>query len=65
MLQSDRSRLVRHSDELDAEIRSMERDLKERQLHLDSRIAERKGIILKIQGVDADLLRMKRQSFKR
>ena len=65
MLQSDRSRLVRHSDELDAEIRSMEQDLKERQLHLDSRIEERKGIIRKIQEVDANLLLMKRQSFKR
>ena len=64
MLQSDRSKFERQSNELDAEIRTLERSLSEKQLELDDRKADRNRIIQKIQDVDAEILRVKRSSYK-
>jgi chromosome segregation ATPase len=65
MLQSDRSKFERQSNELDAEIRMLERSLNEKQLELDDRKADRNRIIQKIQDVDAEILRVKRSSYKK
>ena len=64
MLQSDRSKFERQSNELEAEIRTLERSLNEKQLELDDRKADRNRIIQKIQDVDAEILRVKRSSYK-
>lgn len=65
MLQSDRSKFERQSNELEAEIRTLERALSEKQLELDDRIADRNRMIQKIQDIDAEILRVKRSSYKR
>lgn len=65
MLQSDRSKFERQSNELEAEIRTLERSLNEKQLELDDRKADRNHMIQKIQDVDAEILRVKRSSYKR
>lgn len=65
MLQSDRSKFERQSNELEAEIRTLERALSEKQLELDDRISDRNRMIQKIQDIDAEILRVKRSSYKR
>lgn len=64
MLQSDRSKFERRSNELEAEIRMLERSINERQFELDGRKADRDRVIQKIQDVDAEILRVKRSSYK-
>lgn len=64
MLQSDRSKFERQSNELEAEIRTLERSLNEKQLDLDDRKMERNRIIQKIQDIDVEILRVKRSSYK-
>lgn len=65
MLQSDRSRLERRSNELDAEIRAIEKSIDSRTLELDSQKAARSRIIQRIQDIDADILRKKRESYSK
>lgn len=65
MLQSDRSKYERQSNELEAEIRTLERILNEKQFELDDRRRERDHIAQKIQDIDAEVLRVKRSSYKR
>ncbi|TXH07829.1 MAG: hypothetical protein E6Q06_01610 [Candidatus Moraniibacteriota bacterium] len=65
MLQSDRSRLERRSNELDAEIRAIEKSIDSRTLELDSQKAARSRLIQRIQDIDADILRKKRESFSK
>lgn len=64
MLQFDRSKFERQSNELEAEIRTLERSLNEKQLDLDDRKMERNRIIQKIQDIDVEILRVKRSSYK-
>lgn len=65
MLQSDRSRLERRSNELDAEIRAIEKSIDSRTLELDSQKAARSRLIQRIQDIDADILRKKRESYSK
>ena len=65
MLQSDRSRLVRQSDELEAGIRLLEKALKDRELALEVEKSSRNRIIQKIQEIDAELLRAKRSAYQK
>lgn len=65
MLQSDRSKFERQSNELEAEIRTLERSLNERQLELDDLKNDRNRVIQKIQNLDAEIIRVKRASYKK
>lgn len=65
MLQSDRRRLVRQSNELDAEVRVLEKALSEKEFELEERRTERSRIIQKVQDIDGEILRVKREINKR
>ncbi|MFZ1654717.1 MAG: hypothetical protein WBO92_03090 [Candidatus Moraniibacteriota bacterium] len=65
MLQSDRSRFERQSNELEAEIRALEKDIVERTLALEARKADRNRIIQKAQDAEAEILRVKRSTYKK
>lgn len=65
MLQSDRSKFERLSNELDAEIRALEKQMTEKELELDARKAERSRMIQKVQDVDGEILRAKRAAYKK
>ncbi len=65
MLQSDRSRFERQSNELEAEIRALEKDIVERTLVLEARRADRNRIIQKAQDAEAEILRVKRSTYKK
>jgi septal ring factor EnvC (AmiA/AmiB activator) len=64
-LQSDRSRFERQSNELDAEIRALERAVTEKEIELDERKSDRNRLISKIQDIDAEIIRVKRSSYKK
>jgi|GEM_PF-6590576 len=64
MLQSDRSKFERQSNELEAEIRALEKQISDREIYLDTRKADRNRLIQKVQDVDAEILRVKRSAYK-
>ncbi|MGB3072652.1 MAG: hypothetical protein IPJ68_02510 [Candidatus Moraniibacteriota bacterium] len=65
ILQSDGSRFKRQSEELDAQIRMMEKDIADRTFALESRKADRNRILQKAQDVEAEIIRVKRSSYKK
>lgn len=65
MLQSDRSKLERQSNEMEAEIRMLEKAVSDREIELEERKADRNRIISKIQDIDGEILRSKRSSYKK
>lgn len=64
MLQSDRSKYERQSNELEAEIRMLEKAIAEKEIELEERRADRNRMIQKVQEIDAEILRIKRSSYK-
>ncbi len=65
MLQSDRSRLERQSDELEASIRTLEKSVSERVRELEEYKTDRNHLMKKIQDIDAEIIRVKRASYKK
>jgi septal ring factor EnvC (AmiA/AmiB activator) len=65
MLQSDQSRFERQSNELEAQIRMMEKDIADRTFALEARKADRNRILQKAQDVEAEIIRVKRSSYKK
>ncbi len=65
MLQSDRSKFVRQSNELDAEIRTLEKQRLEKELEIDMLQGKRNRLIQKVQDIDAEILRAKRSAYKK
>ncbi|MFZ1626521.1 MAG: hypothetical protein WAT81_01795 [Candidatus Moraniibacteriota bacterium] len=65
MLQSDRSKLERQSNEMEAEIRMLEKAITDREIELEERKADRNRIISKVQDIDGEILRVKRSSYKK
>ncbi len=65
MLQSDRSRFERQSNELEAQIRMMEKDIGDRTYALEARKADRNRAIQQIQDIDAEIIRVKRSTYKK
>lgn len=65
MLQSDRSKAERHSNELEAEIRMLEKAVAEKEIELEERKADRNRMIQKVQDIDAEIMRVKRSSYKK
>lgn len=64
ILQSDRSQLERQSNEIEAEVRMLEKAISDREIELDKRKADRDRLIQKIQDIDAEIVRIKRASYK-
>jgi hypothetical protein len=65
MLQSDRSRFVREEEAILSEIRMIEKAIAEKEMELDLKHQEKNRIAQKIQETDIELLRLKRESYKR
>lgn len=65
ILQSDRSKFERQSNELDAEIRALEKQLTEKEIEIDTLKGKRKHLIQKVQDADAEILRLKRSVYKK
>ncbi|MFA9262876.1 MAG: hypothetical protein ACEQSB_06040 [Undibacterium sp.] len=65
MLQSDRSKFERQSNELDAEIRTLEKQRMEKELEIDMLQGKRSRLIQKVQDIDAEILRAKRSAYKK
>jgi septal ring factor EnvC (AmiA/AmiB activator) len=65
MLQSDRSRFERQSNELEAQIRMMEKDIADRTYALEARKADRNRAIRQVQDIDAEIMRVKRSTYKK
>lgn len=65
MLQSDRSKFERQANELDAEIRGLEKQLQEKEIEIDTLKSKRSHLIQKVQDTDAEILRVKRSAYKK
>ena len=65
MLQSDRSKLERQANEMEAEIRMLEKAITDREIELEERKADRSRMISKVQDIDGEILRVKRSSYKK
>lgn len=64
VLQADRSKYERAANELEAEIRLLERAIADRELEVEERRVERNRMIHKVQDIDAEIVRVKRSSYK-
>lgn len=65
MLQSDRSRFQRQSEEMEAQIRMMEKDITDRTYLLEARKKDRSRALQQVQDIDAEIIRVKRSAYKK